>query len=1352
MQRVGEASSDTKIDLHVDPGGFLADVASMWADSGGLGQVQAGQYAGYLWPMGPFFALGHALGLPEWLVHRLWLGTLLALAAWGTVRLLDELLSRERGVAHVVAGALVVLNPYVVVFSDRTSITLLGYALLPWLVLVVHRAIRDPRSWRWPAAFALLLTSTGGGVNAAVTGWLLLGPLLLLAYEWRLGSVAGRDALRLVGRCALVSVPVCAWWLVPTLIHVSHGINFLPFTESAGAIWTTTSLSESLRLMGYWISYLGIGSYGEQVPYFENSSVLLFSEPVVVATLVVPGLALAGFAVARRWRYAPFMLALALLALFVMMAGFPEGSPLRRSLIKVYENVEAVQFLRTTYKAGPLLALALACLAGAGAARAWPRLRTVALRAAAVAGAVALLAANAWPLVTGRAVGEEVTWERIPASWQQAADGLDDDLPEGARALVLPGQLFGYYRWGGTVDPILPALTDTPVSLRTITPYSDLHAADLLWAVDEVVTQERGVPGQLGPLLRLLGTGAVISATDDDRVRSGAVNPADAAAALEELGPATRTYGPVRTFQPEGLGPGVGLPEVRRYDVASEGVVQLAPAAPARILDGSAEGVAALASLGPLPKPLFYAADVAPEEITAAAQVVVTDSNRRRLYVSSSMRQSRGPVLAAGEDFPSGAAFLSAFGRTDTDAQTVAVYRGARRLHSPTTPGFNQYPEHRPFAAFDGDPFTYWLADHNLAQARHWVEIDFDRPRDIEAIELLPASVGLTNVTEVEVAGRSFDIHPGWNRLELGLREATTLRVRISAYDRPEGLDPSPALAEIRVPGVDVEEALRAPRVAEQALAAGGGAAPSYLFTRVTGDRPFRRGVLGGLPDPAVVLSDGLDAAFLRNPGDPEARLRRIVSPPAPADYALGGWASADPSVADSALDAFAGYAGEASMDSSGRFEGIPGRRASSAFDRDPGTAWIGDWTQGRTPWIEWRGPRETVIHRLTLAPPREDVRRPSRVRVMTDEGSYAVGVRDGAVELPQPVSTGRVRIEILDTDGPESGWGMNAVGVAEIGGVPRARIPRGGSLPRRCGALRVAAGGTEVGLRARGSRRAFDRGAPLRIEGCGELSLPAGEATVEDRGGPLRAYVLGLARGAGSGGDPPDAAGQVLDPGSADHGEREDVALRVDAPAWLILGEAHSTGWSATCDGRDLGEPRVVNGYANAWRVDPGCSAVSFSFEPNRWARASYIVAIAALLLLLGILWVTRRRAAPARLPDLREPAVAPTPLRRALLAGVLLTPVLAYLFAIRAGLVLGPLVALVLWRGIGPGRLAGIAAALVGIALPLVYLLFEPEDKGGFNSDYAHDLLGGHWLAVGAYILLALALFRLLRRPAVR
>src|SRR3954453_15701560 len=74
VQRPGLASSDTKIDLHVDPSGFLGDVAAVGSPTGSLGHIQGGQYGGYLWPMGPFFALLHGIGLAPWLVQRLWLG------------------------------------------------------------------------------------------------------------------------------------------------------------------------------------------------------------------------------------------------------------------------------------------------------------------------------------------------------------------------------------------------------------------------------------------------------------------------------------------------------------------------------------------------------------------------------------------------------------------------------------------------------------------------------------------------------------------------------------------------------------------------------------------------------------------------------------------------------------------------------------------------------------------------------------------------------------------------------------------------------------------------------------------------------------------------------------------------------------------------------------------------------------------------------------------------------------------------------------------------------------------------------------------------------------------------------
>ena len=165
--------------------------------------------------------------------------------------------------------------------------------------------------------------------------------------------------------------------------------------------------------------------------------------------------------------------------------------------------------------------------------------------------ALALLVLSALPFFEGRAL--ELTWRPIPAPWRQAARGLDSQLPANSRALVLPGQAFAFYNWGGTVDPLLPALTRRPVAVRNTPPYDDLHAVDFLWTVDDLVQQQRLIPGQLPPLLDLMSARAVITATDDDRAVSGAMPAAAAAATLAAqpgFGRPSRTYGPTKLFAP----------------------------------------------------------------------------------------------------------------------------------------------------------------------------------------------------------------------------------------------------------------------------------------------------------------------------------------------------------------------------------------------------------------------------------------------------------------------------------------------------------------------------------------------------------------------------------------------------------------------------------------------------------------------------------------------------------------------------------------------------------------------------------------------------------------------------------
>lgn len=166
---------------------------------------------------------------------------------------------------------------------------------------------------------------------------------------------------------------------------------------------------------------------------------------------------------------------------------------------------------------------------------------------------------------------------------------------ENSRALVVPGQLFASYDWGQTIDPILPALTDHPVVTRSIVPYADLRSVELQWAVDDLVSQGRALPGQLPSLLDLMGVGDVLLAADGDRTRSGEVGPLEAQEALRGQGLTLRPAGPA-----VGVAPAAGriagarrLPALQRARSATGGIVRTVPRAGETVVDGAPPGSSA---------------------------------------------------------------------------------------------------------------------------------------------------------------------------------------------------------------------------------------------------------------------------------------------------------------------------------------------------------------------------------------------------------------------------------------------------------------------------------------------------------------------------------------------------------------------------------------------------------------------------------------------------------------------------------------------------------------------------------------------------------------------------------------
>ena len=288
------------------------------------------------------------------------------------------------------------------------------------------------------------------------------------------------------------------------------------------------------------------------------------------------------------------------------------------------------------------------------------------------------------------------------------------------------------------------------------------------------------------------------------------------------------------------------------------------------------------------------------------------------------------------------------------------------------------------------------------------------------------------------------------------------------------------------------------------------------------------------------------------------------------------------------------------------------------------------------------------------------------------------------------------------------------------------------------------------------GSLADFEAGIPLRARACGPpVALPAGPVRLLSGGADYRAYLLRLSSPAPRPRTVALAPGRVVDQGKFKRGGRDGVQLALRAPGTLVLGESYSSGWRAYCDGRSLGPPHVVDGYANGWTVKPPCRQVHFAFAPNgRVHLLQLLSAVACLALLLFLLWRPRRRV-PLGAPDLADwpdPVPARLSASRALALGALAAVVLGFCFSLRSGVAIFAGVSLIAWLGIGPRLLLATAGALLTLVVPALYLLFPAEDKGGYNPGYAGDHVAAHWVAVAAFTLLLVALVQLLAGPVQR
>jgi arabinofuranan 3-O-arabinosyltransferase len=260
------------------------------------------------------------------------------------------------------------------------------------------------------------------------------------------------------------------------------------------------------------------------------------------------------------------------------------------------------------------------------------------------------------------------------------------------------------------------------------------------------------------------------------------------------------------------------------------------------------------------------------------------------------------------------------------------------------------------------------------------------------------------------------------------------------------------------------------------------------------------------------------------------------------------------------------------------------------------------------------------------------------------------------------PVTGSRVRVVVDEIrDAMTFNYYANAssllpVGIAELG-IPGLVEPApAGELAGECRADLLTIDGEVVPVRITGTVPDAVAGNPLAIESCAPaIDLDAGSHELRtalgiDTGVQIDRLVLA----SDVGGEPlavdggqvtglPDTPPPVPDVTVVDDG-RTRMRVRVDGatePFWLVLGQSASEGWTASTDGAQVGERRLVAGYANGWLMDPDSESLEVVLEwtPQRrvWAALGLsLLGVIGCAVVVGFTWWRRRgKLAAATAPD---------------------------------------------------------------------------------------------------------------------
>lgn len=1284
LQDPGRIVSDTKIDLSVAPGSFLARAWSLWDPVGVSGQVQNQAY-GYFFPMGPFFWVGHQLGFDPWVVQRLWWALILIVAFLGFVKLV-KVLGVGTQWAQLVGGFAFALSPRALSVIGPASIEVWPAALAPWVLvpLVVGLKRRSPLAM---AAWSALAVTFVGGVNAAATFAVIpLGAIWLL--------MADRGPRR---RTMMIAWPTFVamgtlWWLIPLFVLGKYSPPFLDFIESASLTTFAGNLFDTMRGTSNWTAYLSDSSVAGRLMV---SNVLLICNVAVVTAFGVAGLARRDNPL-RSFLFVSLSVGLVLVTLGHTTTHGGIAAPDLQSLL---DGVLAP--LRNTHKFDVIVRLPLvigfvhilSVATAEFADRGEQPLRWTPGVGVAVLAIAALVGATT-PAWTGQ-LPNSGSLLAIPSYWKQTSDWLARNS-DNERALLVPASSFGTYTWGTTNDDPLQPLARSPWAVRNAIPLAQPGNIRTLDAIESRFSDARG-SGALARYLSDSGIGYLV-VRNDLRGSVDGIDPEIVYQTLSEIpklkqvaafGPSVGGKPRIKNAKDESVFIDQGWQSRHRsveiYRVGDAPHLRAQSSFDMPVVIGAPDTQLSLLEAGMLKSPaVLFAQDADP--MSDPAELILTDGQRRQEAAFGRTHDNRSNSLSLTDSFAANRQVHDYDMSEGNRWLTTPVLEGAKRITASsarswvnTTSSIDQSSQ--PWSAFDRDPMTAWTASRDDIGRRSWLRIDFDEPVEVDGATI--------NVNRDPVESTMLSIKTD--------HEATSLKARGGAKTPVRGLSkptmslwisaPSTAgrvlsITDVLIPGGDLARPLELPTPVAR------WGSPDRIL--LTADTNYRSGCL-------TVKDHSRCASGEDGWGEDGRTIDRLLSLPVGRRYPLD--LTVEP-IGGKALDEMLQKDQLVTVSSSSQVVRSAQASVLNATDGRNKTAWVASADDARPRLtMSWVGKRPISRIKLFLDP-LTAASRPTKVTLVFSDGSRRKVTlsSDGIGRFPKVRADGvQIRIEKVKTArnlNSDGSGGNLPVGVSEIG--------IAGLLPRHVGAVQrtwpcgsgptVEVGGHNVKTSLRASPAELLTGGEFPARFCGKdvVALRAGTHRVRVTGSDMLRPVR-LAFG--------------LRPENAPHAvsvakrrwnkdQREAFFPGSAGGNTMVVPENFNAGWRETSG---TGRPIMVNGWQQGWQFDFDAGKnVHLVFAPNSIYHAGLLAGAGSLAALVALALVLLRSRG----------AVPVAAARRRRLSWILGAAVTIGALALLGGLtgltigVAGFVVGEVAARRVNASTLAAVIVGMVGIA----------------------------------------------------